>query len=104
MIVLRFLIVAVLGDIWLRQEFAYDGAPFSAAAFVIHHDNAAQVYLNGQQVWRGEQWNDAYAGFEATVAVRKALRTGKNTIAVHCHQDEGGQFIDLALLLGGAGK
>jgi hypothetical protein len=87
-------------DIWLRQSFPYDGAEFSNGALVIHYDNATEVYVNGRQVWHAEGWNDDYAGFDITEPLRPALQRGENTIAIYCHQDEGGQFIDAALLLG----
>jgi hypothetical protein len=86
-------------DIWLRQEFTCDDAAFRRAMLVIHYDNGTEVYVNGKPIWKGEQWNDKYAGFDVTKALRQALQPGKNTIAVHCHQDEGGQFIDVALLV-----
>ena len=86
-------------DIWLRQEFEYDATSFSAAILVTHYDNGAEVYVNGKQIWSGTGWNDNYAPFNVTDALRAALKPGKNQIAVHCHQDTGGQFIDLALLV-----
>ncbi len=90
-------------DIWLRQNFSYDGAKFSEAWMPIHFDNATEVYLNGQLIWKSEDktWNDGYAATDVTAAVKKALTVGQNLIAVHTHQDTGGQFIDLALLLKG---
>ncbi|MEQ1934327.1 MAG: glycoside hydrolase family 2 TIM barrel-domain containing protein, partial [Fimbriimonadaceae bacterium] len=90
-------------DIWLRQRFEYDGSKYSEAWMPIHFDNATEVYLNGQVIWKSEPktWNDGYAATDVTEAVKKALKTGDNVIAVHTHQDDGGQFIDLALLLKG---
>jgi len=86
-------------DIWLRQAFEYDGEAFDAAMLAIHYDNATEVYVNGAPIWSGTNWNDAYAAFDVTEAFRKALKPGKNVIAVHCHQDDGGQFIDVGLLV-----
>lgn len=89
-------------DIWLRQEFAYDGNPFDNALLVAHYDNGTEVYVNGTMLWRGEGWNDRYDGFTVTQKLKNVLKTGRNTMAIHCHQDGGGQFIDAALLVGNA--
>jgi hypothetical protein len=40
----------------------------------------------------------AYEMFPVTDTLKRALRKGQNTIAIHTHQTGGGQFIDLALL------
>jgi len=88
-------------DIWLRQEFPGDDAAFRRAMLVAHYDNDTEVYLNGKLLWKGERWNDQYVGFEVTKALQQSLQPGKNTIALHCHQDTGGQFIDVALLTAG---
>jgi hypothetical protein len=37
---------------------------------VIHYDNATEVYVNGQQVWQRDRWNDDYQGFAITDALR----------------------------------
>lgn len=88
-------------DIYLRQQFAYDGKPFERGILAIHYDNATVVYLNGKVIWKSAAgaWNDAYEGIDVTKALRDAIVEGINTIAVHTHQDTGGQFIDLALLV-----
>ena len=39
-----------------------------------------------------------YRPFIVTDKLKKALKKGPNTLAVHTHQTVGGQFIDLALL------
>jgi len=86
-------------DIWLRQEFDCDATPFDRALLVAHYDNETEVYLNGALIWRGERWNDRYDGFGVTEKVKKAIKPGRNVLAIHCHQDTGGQFIDVALLV-----
>ncbi|HUW61098.1 MAG TPA: glycoside hydrolase family 2 TIM barrel-domain containing protein [Candidatus Bathyarchaeia archaeon] len=85
-------------DIWLRRTFDYDGANFSRAMLVIHHDDETQIQLNGQPLWKAGRWNDTYNGFDVTTNIKRALQNGPNTIAIHTHQDKGGQFIDAALL------
>lgn len=87
-------------DIWIRQSFSYDGASFEKGVLAIYHDNAAKVYVNGALVWEAKPgtWNYGYEGMEVTSALKKALKKGENIVAVHVHQDQGGQYIDLALL------
>jgi len=86
-------------DIWLRRTFSWNGKNFSAAALVIFHDEDTEVYVNGELIWRGSGYKTAYEMFTVTDTLRRALRSGENTIAVHTHQTGGGQFIDLALLI-----
>ena len=37
--------------------------------------------------------------FMLTGELRKVLKKGANTLAIHTHQTSGGQFIDMALLV-----
>jgi len=85
-------------DIWLRQDFEWTGGRPAKAALVILHDEDTEVFLNGQKIWSGQNYLTSYAIYPIDEALRKALRPGKNTIAVHTHQRVGGQFIDLAIL------
>lgn len=85
-------------DIWLRQEFKYDGKPFSEVMLVVHFDDASEIYINGLCIWKRTGWSDHYINFDVTKNVKTAIRPGNNTIAIHCWQDWGGQFIDAALL------
>ncbi|OQB37425.1 MAG: Beta-glucuronidase [Candidatus Hydrogenedentes bacterium ADurb.Bin179] len=87
-------------DIRLRSTFTYEGGSFDKAMLVIHYDNDTTVYLNGKPLFAADKWNDAYRGVDVTDTVRTLLQDGENTIAVHTRQDTGGQFIDLALLIG----
>jgi len=91
-------------DIWLRQDCAYDGKPFDKAFVVIHYDNDTKIFLGGQPVWSGTGWNDRYDAFDVTDTVRSALKPGLNPVAAHVHQDAGGQYFDIALLIGAIRK
>lgn len=87
-------------DLWLRAEFEYDGAPFDAAQLATHFDDAAEVYLNGAKIWSAARWVDKFEGYDVAEAVRAAIKPGRNVVAVHASQKTGGQFFDMALLLG----
>ena len=91
-------------DIYLRQAFDYDGSKLKEGALFIFHDDDAEVFVNGQQIWAGKGFLTFYKTYPVTEPLRKALRKGRNTLAVHTHQTGGGQFIDLALLAQPASK
>lgn len=85
-------------DIWLRRNFNWNGDAFQEAALVIFYDEDTDIYVNGQKVWSRSGFTTAYEIFSVSEAMKKALKKGSNTLAVHTHQTGGGQFIDLALL------
>ena len=66
---------------------------------VISYDEDTEVYVNGQKILDVQGFIGEYKLFVVSDVLRKALRKGANTIAVHTHQTIGGQFIDLALLV-----
>lgn len=84
-------------DIWLRQSFTLSGTDFSKLQLVIHHDEDAEIYLNGQLVETLAGHESGYAELTANAATKAALKTGENLLAVHCKQTRGGQFIDVGL-------
>lgn len=86
-------------DIWLRQNFDYDGAAIKTAALVIFYDEDTEVFVNGQLIWKRGGFTTTYDAFAVTETLKKALKPGSNTLAVHTHQTGGGQFLDLALLI-----
>jgi len=83
-------------DIWLRREVELpekiDGHP----ALWLFHDDDAEVYVNGTLVLKSTGWLDGYTLFAPESA--SAFKPGKNLLAVHCHQNFGGQFIDLGIV------
>ena len=84
-------------DIWLRRTFELTSTGLVEPHWRIHHDEDAEVYLNGQLVGRFSGYTSGYQRIPLEPAARAALRVGINTIAVHVHQTTGGQYIDLGL-------
>jgi hypothetical protein len=64
----------------------------------IHHDEDAEVYLNGVLAARMPSFVSGYVETNFTAEAFATLRPGTNTIAVHCHQTAGGQFIDVGIV------
>jgi hypothetical protein len=89
-------------DIWLRREFTCASLPQGELALRIHHDEDVEVFLNGVEIARAPRWTSGYVELPLTGEAAKALRAGKNLLALHCHQNSGGQYVDAGLVEGGA--
>jgi beta-galactosidase/beta-glucuronidase len=81
-------------NIWLRRTIVLKAVP-KKAALLIHHDEDADVYLNGTQVASLKGYVTNYNVEPLNAKQRSTLRVGKNLVAVHCRQTGGGQFIDV---------
>ncbi len=81
-------------DIWLRRSFELTAPLPRRAALRLHHDEDARVYLNGTLVLSRSGFTTEYEAEEIDV---RALRAGRNWLAIHCHQTTGGQYIDAGL-------
>lgn len=82
-------------DIWLRREFTLPDSRFTDLHWNLHHDEDAQIYLNGVLVATFTGYTTNYDTVPLSVAAQAALKPGKNLIAVHCRQTTGGQYIDV---------
>jgi hypothetical protein len=86
-------------DIWLRRKFQLDSVPQGGDVLLhIHHDEDAEIYINGRLVRSLRGHTTSYRPVALSDEARQALRTGQNTIAIHCRQTRGGQYIDVGLL------
>jgi hypothetical protein len=84
-------------DIWIRREFTTPEGTFPGLHLLVHHDEDAEIYLNGVLAARLPGFIADYEAAEISAAAKAALKPGRNTIAVHCHQTIGGQYIDVGL-------
>lgn len=79
-------------DIWLRRKFNLaHSEPGEGLYLRLHHDDEVEVYLDGALILKQNGWTTDYQLFPIHV---KELAAGHHTLAIHCHQDEGGQYID----------
>ena len=88
--------------IWLRRAFTLDEAVFERDgefALHIHHDEDAEVYINGELVAEFEGYVTQYKTVPIGPEGREALQPGENVIAVHCRDAAGGRYIDVGLAL-----
>jgi len=86
-------------DIWLRREV--EVKPFSAIhelALRIHHDEDTEVFLNGVLIAKTTGYTTQYVEVPLDQKAVELLKEGKNTLAVHCKQTGGGQYIDVGLV------
>ena len=84
-------------DIWLRRTFELSNAMLKPM-LRIHYDEDAEVYINGVLAAQTSGYAQSYENLEITTEGIRALRPGENTLAVHCHQTTGGQYIDVGIV------
>ncbi len=88
-------------DIWLRRHF--NPGPLTAdqienLVFKVHHDDGVEIYINGVLAYNATGYTSAYMFVECNQDGKSAIvANSDNVIAVHCHQEWGGQYIDLGL-------
>jgi hypothetical protein len=84
--------------IWIRRTFELDSIKFSCPQLLIHHDEDVEVYINSQLVVELKGHISGYIQYRLDEKGRKTLKVGTNSLAVHCKQTEGGQYIDVGLV------
>ncbi|MGC3959946.1 MAG: DUF4965 domain-containing protein [Verrucomicrobiota bacterium] len=82
-------------NIWLRREIELPAVDVKNLMLWVHHDEDVEVYINGVLALRTTGWTSSYEAFELAPAAKATLKPGKNLIAIHCRQSEGGQYVDL---------
>jgi hypothetical protein len=83
-------------DIWIRRKVELADA--HATHLSIHHDEEAEVYVNGVLAAKLEGYTTSYVYEPLSTDARAALHAGTNVLAIHCHQTAGGQYIDAGLV------
>ncbi len=90
-------------DIWLRRTFTLGNlSALQLSQLVVrdYHDEDLDVYINGVLAYKGPGYISTFENKPISDEARKSLVLGgQNTMAVHCHQTQGGQYVDVGLSL-----
>jgi len=90
-------------DIWLRREFDWPAGKAGMPLFSVHHDEDVEIYINGVLAGKAGGFSSEYEEMTITPEGVAAFKPGKNSLAVHCHQTTGGQYIDVGIFTEEAG-
>jgi hypothetical protein len=85
-------------DIWLRREFAITDGKWTDLQFRLHHDEDAEVYLDGVLATQVSGYVTDYEAVRIKTKAREILKPGKHVLAAHCKQTGGGQYVDVGLV------
>jgi hypothetical protein len=87
-------------DIWIRRILNLDRLPRDGqVGLSLHHDEDAEVYINGHLVKKVTGYTTGYNLLTLHDSAAEAFQPGRNTVAVHCRQTGGGQYIDMGLIV-----
>ena len=85
--------------IWLRRTFELENTDFTNLQLRIHHDEEAEITINGHEVSDDAAYRPEY--IDRSIRLRRRggpiLKIGTNTLTIHYRQTGGGQYIDAGL-------
>lgn len=84
-------------DIWLRRTFEMPADAPRDLHLLLHHDEDAEIYLNGVLAARVRGYITDYEETPINPKALATLKAGRNLIAVHCKQTGGGQYVDAGI-------
>ena len=84
-------------DIWLRREFKLGEDRLQTPVLLIHHDEDVEVFINGVLAAKTNGFFTEYDTIDISPEAKAALKPGVNVLAVHCHNREGAQYIDVGI-------
>ena len=85
-------------DIWMRRSFSLPEGKWNDLQFRIHHDEDAEVYIDGVIATQVSGYVADYDSAPIKTKARALLKPGNHVLAVHCKQTGGGQYIDVGLV------
>ncbi|QES87142.1 glutaminase domain-containing protein [Rhizosphaericola mali] len=84
-------------DLWVVRKFELNKLPSADLYLKMFHDDNVEVYLNGQQIFKKEGWNNSLEYFLLEEKAKTFLKKGTNVLAVHVENTKGGAYLDFGL-------
>lgn len=85
-------------DIWVRRSIQLSDISIQTLILELRHDEDVEVYINGVLAYDcANCYNTDLKNFELSDAVKKVLRKGQNTMAIHCKNTVGWSWLDAGL-------
>ena len=84
-------------DIWVRRTFTINDLNLNKLSLRLHHDDEAEVYLNGEKINEQGGANGDLQYFTLNDAAVSKLKKGENVLALHCTNTGGGAWLDAGL-------
>jgi hypothetical protein len=84
-------------DIWVRRTFTYSKTNINKLYLKLHHDDEAEVFLNGEKINASSGANGDLQMFELSSDMINKLKVGENVLALHCTNTGGAAWIDAGL-------
>lgn len=88
-------------DIWMRRTVSLDltDEAFNNLKALVYHDENFELYINGVLAASATGYSTKYVPFEISAEAKAVIKKkGSNTIAIHCYQTTGGQYIDAGFI------
>ncbi|WEK34028.1 MAG: DUF4965 domain-containing protein [Candidatus Pseudobacter hemicellulosilyticus] len=86
-------------NLWVRRNFSLSSLKgVEDLMLKLHYDDNIEVFINGVPAFQRNGWNDQFAYFPLTNAVKKSLRTTGNVLAIHIKNTAGGAWLDAGLV------
>ena len=86
-------------NIWMRRQFQLGEFKRANISLAVHHDEDAEIYINGVLAAKLSGFVGGYTEEIPILAEALAtLKPGQNSMAIHCHQTIGGQYIDAGII------